>query len=526
MKKLLPLILSCSMILGSLAGCAAENKPYVPTGNGLVDENGNAYVTTPDEEKNPQALTLAYYPDRSLNPYQCTDFTNRTLFSLIYQGLFAVDRKNDPVPILCKQYKVSSDYRTYTFYIENATFSDGTPLTVDDVLASYQAAKESKYFAGRFQHVKNMETSEDGGITFTMDTPVEELCLLLDIPIVKASEVESERPLGTGPYVMEDALTGTHLRRQSSWWTSAELVATAESIPLVEGKSANQIRDEFEFGDVGLVCANPSSDTYADFRCDYELWDCESGIFLYLGCNVTYSQDGLFSKPEVRSALTYVINRKALAEKYYNGFGQPTTIPASPSSPYYSSALASRYTYDPMKFVNAIQNLKLPEDPVRLLVNKDDSLRLRVARDIAQMLTESGMKTEVLEYNTQQYNAAYYAGNFDLYLGQTRLSPNMDLTAFFHPYGALSFNGMSDPLIYNLNCNALENHGNYYNLHKAVADDGRLCPILFSSYAVYATRGLLTNLSPARDNVFFYTLGKTMEDALIPTVYDSDGQET
>ena len=63
-------------------------------------------------------------------------------------------------------------------------------------------------------------------------------------------------------------------------------------------------------------------------------------------------------------------------------------------------------------------------------------------------------------------------------------------------------------------CNeALGNHGNFYTLHQNVMDDGRLCPILFRSYAIYATRGLLTGLTPARDNVFYYSLGKTMEKA-------------
>ena len=59
---------------------------------------------------------------------------------------------------------------------------------------------------------------------------------------------------------------------------------------------------------------------------------------------------------------------------------------------------------------------------------------------------------------------------------------------------------------------ALANSGNYYNLHEMVMEDAQLIPILFRSYAVYATRGLVTDLSPARDNLFFYTLGRTLAD--------------
>ena len=36
---------------------------------------------------------------------------------------------------------------------------------------------------------------------------------------------------------------------------------------------------------------------------------------------------------------------------------------------------------------------------------------------------------------------------------------------------------------------------------------------------IYATRGLVTNLSPSRDCVFFYSLGRTEKDALIPITY-------
>ena len=48
-----------------------------------------------------------------------------------------------------------------------------------------------------------------------------------------------------------------------------------------------------------------------------------------------------------------------------------------------------------------------------------------------------------------------------------------------------------------------------------IADDGRIVPILFGTYSIYAERGLLPDLNPSRDNVFFYTMGKTMESARI-----------
>lgn len=516
MKKLISLLLVLILTL-SLFGCAAEDSPYIPTGDALAAADADLNAIPDDGDDVPQEFSLAYYPERSLNPFTCTDFTNRTLFSLIYQSLFSVSASYEASPVLCSRYTVSSNRKVYTFYIANATFSDGSSLTIQDVLVSYQTAQTSAYYGGRFLHIADIALTEDGGIRFTLDTPMENLPLLLDIPIVKASQVEAERPIGTGPYVLENTLTGSQLRKNYTWWcidSVKDLVVTAEAIPLVKAESSHHIRDQFEFYDVGLVCADPCSDSYADFRCDYELWDCENGIMIYLGINVAYSQNGIFEDPDLRSLLTHAIDREKLSEEYYEGFARPITLAASPTSPYYSTALASKYDYDPIIFINAIGRAKKTDEPIRLLVNLDDTLRLRTARAIAAMLEECGMQIQLLEVTTRDFNNIYVAGNYDLYLGATKLSPNMDLSPFFKPYQEMSRNGMSNANLYELCQNALENEGNFYNLHQALAQDGRIVPILFCSYAVYAERGLLTDLQPSRDNVFFYTLGKTARDIM------------
>ena len=50
-------------------------------------------------------------------------------------------------------------------------------------------------------------------------------------------------------------------------------------------------------------------------------------------------------------------------------------------------------------------------------------------------------------------------------------------------------------------------------------DSGRICPILFHSYAVYAQRGLVADLAPSRDTVFYYSIGKTLADIQQETDY-------
>ncbi len=508
MKRLICVCL-CLCLAAGLCACG-EGDSYTPTGDALVydDDYTGPTATRPQDDSN-QELTLTYYADRSLNPLTCTDYVNRTLFSLIFQSLFSVDREYAVQPQLCKSWWRSEDMREYVFYLENATFGDGSALTAQDVVASLNYAWDSDYYGGRFTHIDDIYVDDDGGIVVELDIPMENLPLLLDIPIVKASQVGADAPLGTGPYVLEAGV----LRRNSAWWCKAELPISAAAIKLIPATSPTGIRDDFEFSDLSLVCADPGSDRYADYRCDYELWDTENNIFVYLACNM---DSEVFSDPAVRSALATAVDREGIAAEFYRGFARSASLPASPLSPYYSSVQAEKYAYDGGEaLTQAVTDASVSGKTVRLLVNKDDTLRLRVARAIAKALKQTGLDVQTSELSGSKYYRALDTQDYDLYLGQTKLSANMDLTAFFASNGDLNYGNISDVALNTLCGEALANYGNYYTLHQKVMDDGRLVPILFRSYAVYATRGLLTGLTPARDNVFYYSMGKTMDQTQI-----------
>ena len=524
MKKLTALLLALVTVVSLFSGCAnkIDNSGYIPTGDAILMEGQEPEDIMPEEEDT-QELVLAYYPDRKLNPLFGSDYTNRVLMSLMYQPLFAVDNKKNPTPILAGGLEISSTSKTWTVYLdERATFSDGTPVRPEDVLATYEKAMENDYYSGRFYHLFNVELTEDGtGISFQLDTPFENLPLLLDIPIVKAGEVEAELPLGTGPYTFVSGVAGAHLQRVSNWWCGeTELPATDLTIELTPVTTPAEVRDAFQFNgekSVSVVCTNPMSDSFAEYSCDYELWEIESGYFMYIGCNILYSD--FFEDGTLRTFLTYAIDRATLAEDVYDGMVYPVTLPCSPAEVYYSKSLAASFEYDSLKFINKMAAYRIPQKDgankeMRLLVNSDDSARVRIARSIAETLTDLGLPTATMECNGFTYREAVKAQNYDIYLGMTRLSPTMDLTEYFRPWGELGWGGLSHELLYKMCQNALENSGNYYNLYKKLGEDGRIIPVMFGYYAVYAQRGLMPNLNPARDNVFYYSLGKTMDGIL------------
>ena len=66
-------------------------------------------------------------------------------------------------------------------------------------------------------------------------------------------------------------------------------------------------------------------------------------------------------------------------------------------------------------------------------------------------------------------------------------------------------------------------------MYRDILNDGRLTPVVFRNYAVYANRGVVESLAPARDNLFYYDLGKSLADVqkeyVVPDVIPTETTE-
>ena len=148
------------------------------------------------------------------------------------------------------------------------------------------------------------------------------------------------------------------------------------------------------------------------------------------------------------------------------------------------------------------------------LVSSSDPRRVEAAEYIAAEAKKYGVDLTVESVGEDEFRARVYSGNYDLYFGEVRLSPTFDLSAFFNG-GTLCYGGIYSGDLTQLSYDALENSGNYYDLHSTIMSYGMLCPVLFKSYAVYATRGVVTNMYPAIDNIFHTSNGRTLSDAIL-----------
>ena len=497
-----------------LSGCGVFGK------NPAAETEATAQDTAPTEETREQTeaetnrFGLSYIPAHGFNPYACNCITNRPVLSLVYEGLFVMGNHFQPEPVLCEKFAVSESGKYYIFKLcEGVCFSDGSPLTAADVVASLEKARDSEYYGSRFSKVAEFEAKDDRTLAVTLFYAYENLPLLLDVPIVKAGTESEDRPLGSGPYRFTGSEPNLRLVKNEAWWQDRIAPIDVPDITLTSAKDAPDVRDSFEFGDTSLVCADLNSPTAVGYRCDYELWDCPTTTMQYLGFNLG---GGLFLNREFRAAVTHIIDRDSIIATVYKGFAEAACLPCAPSSPIYDQELAQGYAYDRDAFLKAKQSAGVSSDYVAtLLVCSNDPARIEMAYRIADAFNDAGVKMDVSSVDRDTYLYRLYVGQYDCFIGETRLSATFDLSEFFKPYGSLSIGAIQNVSMERLCYDALENTGNCYDLEKSVMENAYFCPILFKSYAVMVSRGVITNLQPAMDNVFHLAGGRTLSDATI-----------
>ena len=537
MKKAICLLLAAALLTGLLSACSGKKLTmnWVKDRFKSITSSDDAESTPADaDDKTPNRETpvalatessnelteygLAYQAEYGLDPYDCLSLNNRVILSFLYESLFVVNSRYAAEPVLATGYDVSGDGLSTTVYLRRGVlFHDGREMTAKDVIYSISQARGSDYYGSRFYAVTDVTAQDDYTLVLTTSVAYECLPLLLDIPIIKAGTKDDASPMGTGPYEFAD----TKLVRCQNWWQDSEPLVDFDEIALTISSTAADVRDNFEYQKVNMVLTDPNSSAFAGFHNDYEIWDEETTIMQYIGYNMN---SPVFSNYGLRGAITFAIDREQLVEQTLGGFAVASTLPCSPNSRYYDVKLANSFAYDTGSYYDqlasasvedatgdGILDLYVPSKgysvPVEgtMIVCSSSYIRVQAANEVARMLNSLGFNITVKSMEYSEYKQALLQGNFDLYYGEVRLSPNFDLSPFFGATGTLNYGDLADSTMMNLCSMALVNSGNTYNLYKRVCERGYITPILFKSYALYTTRGAVTEPTRYLDWFLPYT---------------------
>lgn len=483
-------------LLLSLSACGGGP---LPDGSGSAASSGDVSRT---EEPPPQDIpfTLAFYPEFSLHPALAANRANLTLAPLLYESLFTVDASFQAQPVLCQSYTASEDKLVWTFTLRSGiTFSDGTPLDGQAVAAALELARSDRgRYRARLADVASVSAPAEAPsqVVVTLRRPNGSLPLLLDIPIALGEE---DRPAGTGPYVLAE--DGASLTARTGWW-QRDKALPVQSIPLHGVSKSDDLLYAFDSGDVSLADVDLMATNAMGYGGNYQTWDYPTADFLYLGFN---TQSGLCRAPEVRRALALAVDRDTAVSVSYANHARPARLPVHPDSPLYSQAAPD---FDPEELVLQAENLRLPGKTLVFLVNSENTAKAAVAQRIAYQLEAAGLTVELRQLPFEDFTAALAAGEFDLYLGETVLTADFDLSPLLSSAGALNYGGWqhegADGLLYAMHAASAEDKpAAAQALFTLLNEQTPIVPIAFKNGSVLTQWGRLSGLSPVRGNVFY-----------------------
>ena len=143
MKKLLASVLAAGMVL-SLAGCGSTGSSAA-TGTGetsseaATSESAAAGESVYNTDTSTLYLSIASEPDR-LDPHLNSTVDGAVLAVNSFVGLLTYDSEGNLAPGIAESWEESEDGLTYTFYLRESNWSDGTPLTANDFVYSWNRA--------------------------------------------------------------------------------------------------------------------------------------------------------------------------------------------------------------------------------------------------------------------------------------------------------------------------------------------------------------------------------------------------
>lgn len=362
--------------------------------------------------------------------------------SHIYEGLVAWKEDGSVAPMLAIDLpKVSADGLSYVFTLrEGVKFHDGTPLDAEAAADSWNFLLDPatgwscrSYFDGSNNiEVKSVEATGPMEVTFTLAAPAGDFLTQMArsdcgeagimAPAVVEAGGKGERPIGTGPYEVEQIRTG----RDITLVKYDNYAPRDEPMDGYAGKKEALI-DKLIF----VVIPDPAATYAALMAGEVDIWprielryvtDLEKAEDIEVVSAETpsiytlpiQSTRPMLEKPAFRQAMNYALDREQMTVALTEGRSTPSSSLIPASSQFYSVAKDNSFTYDPEKAKALLKEADYNGEKVTITTNKNYAGMFETGVMVQAFLQAVGINAEleVLDFGAQL--PKYYNGDYDM----------------------------------------------------------------------------------------------------------------
>ncbi|GIN99349.1 ABC transporter substrate-binding protein [Brevibacillus halotolerans] len=382
-------LLGASLLAGCSSEGAAPSTSNTPA-DGQADTQaqtlrvqnaGDAVIAATDKSKSPQSaknrkdtvVVALTEPGGVFNPYFYHNGYDGNVTSVMFSPLVDIDKSGKPVPKLAEKWDISNDQLTYTFHLrKNVKFSNGEPLTADDVAFTLTVLHDKTY-DGETEiaeaHIKGGKAYKEGkaktieGITVidpqtikitTEKVNARSLLLLGGHVLSKAYYGKGyepgkldylrtlhTKPVGAGPYKFEKFIPGQEVRFVANEYYYEGKPAIPHFIYKTTDGDTTQF---FQTGETDYSSFPANADNLELLKglgfANINIYTSTAYSYLSFNHSKPYLKD-----KRVRQALIYGLDRQQIVDAAYQGYAQVANVPISPVSWAYTEDV-NPYAYD------------------------------------------------------------------------------------------------------------------------------------------------------------------------------------
>ncbi|WP_414471579.1 ABC transporter substrate-binding protein [Microvirga sp. M2] len=341
----------------------------------------------------------------------------------LYEGLVRIDRNGKVQPLLAKSWEISPDGLAYTFHLhEGVKFHDGTAFDSGDVKFAFDRARDPKSTNAQkqiFAPIDSIETPDSATVVIKLKETSGNFLTYLgwgDAVIVapESAADNAANPVGTGPFKFKSWTRGdkVELVRNPDYWQKDKVKLESVTFRFISDSQAQVAA--LRAGDIDAFPNLAAPELFAEFQKDPRFKAVAGNTEGETVAGMNNARKP-FDDARVRRALMHAIDRKALVEGAYSGFGTPIGSFFSPNNPAYVD-MTGVIPYDPEKAKALLKEAGYANGLSISIKTPQMAYASRSAELMAAMFAEVGVEMKIIptEFPAKWIEEVFKNKDYDL----------------------------------------------------------------------------------------------------------------
>lgn len=413
-------------------------------GSSSTDEGTGAGTSSDGTPKSGGILRVSWYEEpQSLDPIVPSDNQSIWTIANLFEQLVRVNADGSGIePGLATSWDVSEDGKTYTFHLrEGAQFSDGSPVTAQDVEFSLNRARgENSNWSSLFAGIESVKALDDGTVNVSTKKPSAVLLAhlaLFSASIVPEAAVEAqgeafgESPIGSGPFMLSKWDRGVQVELEKNPYYWQEGKPYLDGAVFVRSPEDNSRVLQLQSGECDL--ARPIAfSALADVKSNPSLV-VQTNPQLNSHIVTLNNEKAPFDDPLVRKAMNHATDKEGILKSVFAGNGSVSNgyLPQMPG--WWDESLPV-YEYNVEKAKDLLAQSSVPNGfSTELVFVSGDATNEATAVIIQENLAKIGIKVKLLSLDSGAEWEKLTRGDFEMgkdYGSSDILDPDQ-MTTFF-----------------------------------------------------------------------------------------------